>query len=539
MSEVAALSEVPEGNWSCLTVESQGASAEHFALSRFTIGAESITLEEHGVPHEFQAKWDLQTVPVRALLTSPGHGIIRHAILARSSQGLRVALRDEDWPSSFIDNQAEQISLVPAPEPQPVAIFLVHGTFDGVHDWDKIVAGKVTFASELRSAFEAESCEIIPSLWSGTLNHNDRMQAASALARQIDSPEYASHRIFIVAHSHGGNIALAACGLIERQVEALACLATPHVYLSTRADDGSLLPLPVYCSEAACQHVDDLLCLKPQSDSVVDLFASLLPGVTTQEAVIETEGWRKSNNFPRFETGHHLGAELLNRLLGLNIEHDICVDGCLCVAHHDVQISSQVKGIEAHSAIHSRRVGRLLGTWFRSQDRAAGAHYLSQLVLPADSDRGDSVDPQHYYDWLERHRNDLKHSGWILTKARVTDVKPVGRKSDGSSGTWDPDWLGPLSAPDIFLAHVDETGTGVPVTSVKQDQLHAEFHPGVFFPHSISSRLQVRDEDLLNWSNLISEISLEFPNSPLFQTPLTQHSDENLQLELTWQPGHY
>jgi hypothetical protein len=75
--------------------------------------------------------------------------------------------------------------------------------------------------------------------WSGENSHQARLTAASELATHLraiaDAHNGAAH--FVVAHSHGGNVALAALSedSARRSVDAIACLNTPFIQCRARS----------------------------------------------------------------------------------------------------------------------------------------------------------------------------------------------------------------------------------------------------------------------------------------------------------------
>ena len=117
---------------------------------------------------------------------------------------------------------------------RPAHVTLIHGTFARETAW-------VKSGSALRSALEAEmrgavDFDVFP--WDGRNDHQSRQRAAAELAEQMnravrDKPD---HRHWIIAHSHGGNIAIAAAKQEPggSALEGLVCLATPFFALTFR-----------------------------------------------------------------------------------------------------------------------------------------------------------------------------------------------------------------------------------------------------------------------------------------------------------------
>ena len=117
---------------------------------------------------------------------------------------------------------------------QRYIITLVHGTFASNSRW---MAPGSRFSTQLSSALNAD-VQILSFRWSGKNSHSARAEAGHQLARHLDEtatthPE-AAH--YLVAHSHGGNVALYALRDkgIHPSVRGVACLATPFIQVSKR-----------------------------------------------------------------------------------------------------------------------------------------------------------------------------------------------------------------------------------------------------------------------------------------------------------------
>lgn len=116
-------------------------------------------------------------------------------------------------------------------------VTLVHGTFATEAAWTRD-------DSAMRTAWPGAGDHVSFSVfnWSGDNSHLARLAAAEQLREHlrtvIDAAPAADH--VIVAHSHGGNVALAALGdrALAARVRGLACLNTPFIQCAPR----SLLP---------------------------------------------------------------------------------------------------------------------------------------------------------------------------------------------------------------------------------------------------------------------------------------------------------
>jgi hypothetical protein len=128
----------------------------------------------------------------------------------------------------------------------PVVVYLVHGTFARKAPWMREGSHLVT---ALHEAFGAR-LTIERFVWSGANSFRARANAARELARQWEAFAKAnpSAKIFVIAHSHGGNVASYAmrqCRCGDR-IRAMTTLATPFFESVPR-----WVRLGVLCLEAA------------------------------------------------------------------------------------------------------------------------------------------------------------------------------------------------------------------------------------------------------------------------------------------------
>jgi hypothetical protein len=120
-----------------------------------------------------------------------------------------------------------------------VVITLVHGTFAPDAPWTRP-------DSALRSRWPAtpeRPVRFSVFEWSGGNSHQARVTAAGELAEHIRAltTEYRTASHLVIAHSHGGNVALSALSQedLKGKVTALICLNTPFLHCARR----DLLPL--------------------------------------------------------------------------------------------------------------------------------------------------------------------------------------------------------------------------------------------------------------------------------------------------------
>jgi len=114
---------------------------------------------------------------------------------------------------------------------RPVTVSLLHGTFAKGSTWPVIEA-------ELRKQLAGRDLTITYPPWSGTNTVKGRLDGATRLAGHITAQAHekraADH--FIVAHSHGGNVALLALRdpEVRAAVRGVVCLSTPFLVCRPR-----------------------------------------------------------------------------------------------------------------------------------------------------------------------------------------------------------------------------------------------------------------------------------------------------------------
>jgi len=129
---------------------------------------------------------------------------------------------------------------------QKYVFTLVHGTWG--RSWPfrflaKISGSRLWF--EEGSAFQTALKARLPGAamftfnWSGSNSHSARQDAGRALAERLEKccAEHADARHFIIAHSHGGNVACYALrdnDKLRSQISGVICLATPFVDVRPR-----------------------------------------------------------------------------------------------------------------------------------------------------------------------------------------------------------------------------------------------------------------------------------------------------------------
>jgi hypothetical protein len=122
---------------------------------------------------------------------------------------------------------------------QATIFSLVHGTFAPNAPWTR---SNSPLVERLKREFPQSTFR--PFLWSGDNSHRARASAAEALADFIRDGSLLSGqaRHFVIAHSHGGNLALNAVKLLARScpIDGVVTLGTPFLKGTIHAFSGSI-----------------------------------------------------------------------------------------------------------------------------------------------------------------------------------------------------------------------------------------------------------------------------------------------------------
>jgi hypothetical protein len=113
-------------------------------------------------------------------------------------------------------------------------ITTVHGTFARKAKW---IQPDSLLCKSLKTSLRGEVI-IAPFIWSGRNSISGRARATRQLQEQLrrSMSEHPSARHYVVAHSHGGNVAMYAMkdDQVARGVAGIACLSTPFIHASKR-----------------------------------------------------------------------------------------------------------------------------------------------------------------------------------------------------------------------------------------------------------------------------------------------------------------
>jgi hypothetical protein len=115
-------------------------------------------------------------------------------------------------------------------ELQAQSVFiLIHGTWGADAAW---YVPKGDFFDALEQTVHKKNSCVVPFRWSGGAGHDARLQAARSLVQLIKTYN-SSVAIYIIAHSHGGNVVMLASHMLEENennkhhIRALFTLGTP------------------------------------------------------------------------------------------------------------------------------------------------------------------------------------------------------------------------------------------------------------------------------------------------------------------------
>lgn len=418
--------------------------------------------------------------------------------------------------------------------PPKTVVFLVHGTYGGTSRWVNVVEGKCTFASEVRRGLGGDVV-IVPFLWRSSVKHEARVTAAERLAKQLDRPEYDGRRVVVIAHSHGGNVALEAAGHCRRAIGTLICLATPQMYLLSKDSDDKPLALPIYCSPRARRQIGRIITITPANDPVVNWLAQLRQGIDEQTALTWTYDWRKRLGDPRLVDDSDAIGEWLEDVLKLTSSGNLAVGWRLSIADENISVVSVVQGLRCHRTIHSARVGWLLGRLLRDGISQEQLSYFRSLVIPADADDGSPLDLDLYKAWWAKHLGDIHFSGWLLKEIRITgtkDTKPARPRSEAGYSYWDVDH----SWPDVsFRIYAMDDAEALFESDCLMDEQTVVWRPLVHLARGSALRVVVIDKDLV-FDDEMGSFVIEASGA---EGPPSSYGCEQFKVGMVWRKVHY
>ena len=411
-----------------------------------------------------------------------------------------------------------------------VRVFIVHGTFGGDAEWPWDLPGKTSFASELKKALGNRST-IHEFHWSSQNKHDSRDRAASNLAEMIDELSRRKDRVVILGHSHGGNVALLAASRVKHPIDTVVCLSTPHVYLVMENQQKQRVPLPVYCPPQSLARIREIITLTPSADKVPDFWAGIADGLNDDDALRMTMPWRmkqtlKLRNVSAWwrdvlfeKTG------ILDEIVNLDTRHD------LLLTNHNYRYLSDVRGKAApHDAVHSCRLGCILGHVIRCGMTDSVSQYLSTIRQREPSDFGLPVDPRVLQDRRDQWYTGITHPQ-LETDMRITSatlkVSPHSNFGDRK--------------PDLYFRILDDQGRELLQAADAPGGHQARWTSadlGQLLPVLRSGQIDIWDDDLNGDDKIGDTLSFDLNFKPGQFQLRQEYKTREFTLTLTWQRLH-
>jgi len=266
-------------------------------------------------------------------------------------------------------------------------VFIIPGTHGNAETWFTQVPGRSTFASELAAAFGSD-VTVRRLLWNGDFRQSHRAAAAEQMAREIDLQSEGFDRVHVLGHSHGGNIALMAARRTHRRIDTLVCLGTPHLYFEmSRAPERESVWVPIFVPPSLGERVGRIVNVHSSRDAVTPDVADWFNGVTVSEAADLTREWRRNaQDVALYEDdimSHMFGSSRV-RASELLANQDFA-------RLEDVGVPSLTgTGLDVHSQLHCRRMGRALGLVLSG---ARARPVVRTVLLTEDTDEGEATEP--------------------------------------------------------------------------------------------------------------------------------------------------
>jgi hypothetical protein len=142
----------------------------------------------------------------------------------------------------------------------------------------------------LATAFHEDGIEIQPAFWDGKNSHRSRRRAAGDLRAVLLTRLHprSTEVLFVLAHSHGGNVALRAAAGLQGSLGGIVCFATPVLTASNEV--GSILPKSAVSRwwtltlTAGLLFVNFVPQVRPAAGVMIGGFGALLVGAITMMA---------------------------------------------------------------------------------------------------------------------------------------------------------------------------------------------------------------------------------------------------------------
>jgi pimeloyl-ACP methyl ester carboxylesterase len=115
-------------------------------------------------------------------------------------------------------------------------VLTIHGTFAPGAAWTR--AGQSQLHESIKETIRKRNLVWDSFEWSGSNNHSHRKAAALELTKLIVSDRSDQKKFFVIAHSHGGNIAMMAAAVspeLQERILGIICIGTPFLCRSKRS----------------------------------------------------------------------------------------------------------------------------------------------------------------------------------------------------------------------------------------------------------------------------------------------------------------
>jgi len=411
----------------------------------------------------------------------------------------------------------------------PTRVFIVHGTFDGNGTWPLVVAGKTSFASELKRSL-GEGSTIHQFLWSGKNNHEARKTAAQYLADEISEYSSQGEKIALIGHSHGGNVALLAASMLKTPIDTVICLSTPHLYLVMEDPEENQVELPVYCPPENQKLIKNIVTLAPSSDDVPGFWAEI-NGINDDEGLAMTRPWRRTQQLilpnvsgPFRDLAERVG--LSDEVVNLESRD------YLSVTQHNFKYKCDVAGIKkSHRVVHSCRMGYILGKTIRFGMSKPMAEYLSTVYQFEATDDGSPEDPDVIATVREKSYEgfDRPHYGVALrmTKVELTAVENVPALGE--------------KEPDLYFKLRDSTGRLLFEADDADDGLQAVWEMkdlNELLPGIAGGTIEVWDDDFNGDDPLGKPVVFQLDFKPNEYVITTELGCPDFTISITWEKLH-
>lgn len=310
---------------------------------------------------------------------------------------------ETDPAAESASEQAPQPTPEPLPPPRPPTdgVILLTGTWSAFEFWPVVVEGKVSFASELIRVMNQDGdapdghpgvkVDLVSDASMLDNSHASRVRNAEYLAEVIDDLAKRVDRIHIIAHSHGGNVALHAASLCQAPIQTVVCLSTPHVLYELRDGAYKTHLLPVYLTPQGRQNIQTLITITPSTDKVASTYAGLSNGLAPGKANELIAAWETELGPLRPARGPDPIADLLGKLPRGDHDPNLNTHHVLPQADTNIVYTAHTGGrftIDAHNSSHSRAIGAMLGPILRDGPLLRHLKAIQDFKQPKSADDG-------------------------------------------------------------------------------------------------------------------------------------------------------